>query len=261
VLRNVAAKSSQRLRSVLREAVRTLLPPFLPPSKYLRQPLTTWPPIIGMVHDVRLPRGTKPHSSPRPTGPANINILLAMINRSLHVTGDIAECGVFRGGTLVPMAVHLKQAAPHKHLFGFDSFQGFDNSIMLDISMDAPPEPYKRVGGWSETSGSRVLSKLHRFRADNVTLIPGYFRDSLPRCADRRFSFVHLDVGIYYSYRECLEFFYPRLSSEGIILVNDYDDPPWPGCNRAVDEFLIDKPEKLQFIEIDNYRKFYICKA
>jgi hypothetical protein len=172
-----------------------------------------WPVIIGLVHDVRLARGTKPHPSARPTGAANINILLAMLECTVHVQGDIAECGVFRGATLVPMAVHLKQVPPHKHLFGFDSFEGFDNSILLDISLGGPPEPYKRVGAWRQISCSTVLSKLHRFRAENV------------------------------------------------ILVNDYNDLPWPGCNKAVNEFLTDEPEKLQLIEIDNCQRFYICKG
>jgi O-methyltransferase len=241
--------------------IRAVGPSLLPPAHYLTRPLTTWPVLLGKIHDVRVPRGIKPHPVPRPTGAANINILLEMIDRTLAVDGDVAECGVFRGGTLVPMAVYSKQRASAKRLLGFDSFEGFDNAILLDIGMNAPPEPYKRVGAWSHTSASRVLAKLRLFGADNVSLIPGYFRDSLPRCSQRRFSFVHLDIGIYQAYKECLEFFYPRMNPGGIILVNDYNDPPWPGCNKAVDEFLSGKPEKLRLIQIDNYERFYIHKS
>jgi hypothetical protein len=255
---NLANRLGEPIRNALRTVVRAVGPSFLPPARYLDQPLNTWPVILGMVHDVRVPRGTKPHAIPRPTGAANINILLEMIDRTLDVEGDVVECGVFRGGTLVPMAVHLRQRAPRKRLLGFDSFAGFDDAILLDIGMDAPPEPYKRVGAWSHTSSSQVLAKLRRFRADKVSLVPGYFRDSLPRFAQRSFSFVHLDIGIYQAYKECLEFFYPRMNPGGIILVNDYNDPPWPGCNKAVDEFLSDKPEDLQLIEIDNYERFFI---
>ena len=255
-----AKRLSETLRGVVREMVRKVARPLLPASKYLNQPLATWPPIVGAVHEVRLPRRTRPHPFPRPTGAANINILLAMIDRTISIEGDIAECGVFRGATLVPMAVHLKQRGCGKRLFGFDSFEGYDSSIMLDMSMHAPDEPGKRVGAFSNTSTSVVMGKLRRFGADNVTLIPGYFHDSLPRCADHRFSLVHLDLGIYQAYKECLEFFYPRMSPGGIILANDYDKPPWPGCKKAVDEFLTGKPEKLQLIEMDNYQRFYICK-
>jgi O-methyltransferase len=246
------------VRSLLLTLVRTILPPVLPPSKYLNRPLAAWPTALGLVHDIKLPRRK---TSAGATGASNINILLAMIDRTHHVPGDLAECGVFRGASLVPMAIHLRQVAPAKHCFAFDSFTGFDNSILRDIGMGGPPEGNKRVGGFRETSYELVLNKLRRFRIENVTLIPGYFRQSLPQCADRSFSFVHLDIGIYEAYKECLEFFYPRLNSNGIILLNDYDKPRWPGCTKAVDEFLTNKPETLQQIEIDQHRKFYICKA
>lgn len=248
------------LRSALLRMVRKFAPPFFPPEKYLHQPLAKWPPFVGLVHDVRLPRRVRPHPSPRPTGPPHVNILIAMIDHTLGVEGDVAECGVFRGASLIPMAIHLQQVAPGKHLFGFDSFQGVDESILFDISLGAPPEQYKRVGAFDRTSCSMVKRKLLRFRLDNVQLITGYFRDSLSEHSERRFCFAHFDLGIFQACKECLEFFYPRMNSGGIILINSYNDPPWPGCNQAVDEFLQDKPEKLQLIEMDNYQKFYIRK-
>ena len=84
--------------------------------------------------------------------------------------------------------------------------------------------------------------------------------DTLPRFANYRFCFAHLDCDIYQSYKETLEFFYPRMTPGAIILLDEYNDPPWPGCNRAVDEFLTDKPERLVEIESDNYRKWYLRK-
>jgi hypothetical protein len=64
------------------------------------------------------------------------------------------------------------------------------------------------------------------------------------------------DLGIYQAYKEGLEFFYPRLSAGGIILSNGYNKAPWPGCKKAVDEFLAGKPEQLQLVEMDNYQRF-----
>ncbi len=99
------------------------------------------------------------------------------------------------------------------------------------------------------------------FGLKNVELNKGYFSDTLTRCADELFSFVHLDCDLYGSYKDCLEFFYPRLSDGGIVLLDEYDDPPWPGCNKAVDEFLTDKPERLQSIKRQNYVKYYFRKG
>ena len=50
------------------------------------------------------------------------------------------------------------------------------------------------------------------------------------------------------------------MSVGAVILLDEYNDPPWPGCNKAVDEFLAERPESLQLISLDNYEKYYIVK-
>jgi O-methyltransferase len=90
--------------------------------------------------------------------------------------------------------------------------------------------------------------------------VKGFFRDTLARHAERRFSFVHLDCDIYESYKECLEFFYSRTSRGGIVLFDEYKDPRWPGCTKAIDEFLADKPEKPVLVMRENRQKFYVQK-
>ena len=59
----------------------------------------------------------------------------------------------------------------------------------------------------------------------------------------------------------CLEFFYPRMSQGGIILIDEYNDPSWPGCNKAVDEFIQTNSAKLSRIEDNNYVKYFIKKS
>lgn len=71
---------------------------------------------------------------------------------------------------------------------------------------------------------------------------------------------MHLDCDLYGSYKECLEFFYPRMNLGAIVLFDEYNDPPWPCCNQAVDEFLGDKPEKLEEIERPNHQKYFFTK-
>jgi len=111
-----------------------------------------------------------------------------------------------------------------------------------------------------------VQKKLTRFRLANVLLVKGFFNQSLPDFAAShdqpqvKFSMVHLDVNLYASYEECLKFFYPRLVQGGIILLDEYNDPPWPGCNKAVDEFLVGLPEKLEMVGRDNYQKWYFVR-
>jgi O-methyltransferase len=117
------------------------------------------------------------------------------------------------------------------------------------------------VGGFGDTSIELVMQKAKRFGLQNVRLAPGYFKDSFARQPqDLKFCFVHLDVNLYDSYKECIEYFYPRVVKGGIILLDEYNDPPWPGCNQALDGFLADKPETLETATSDNYQKYYLVK-
>ena len=148
-----------------------------------------------------------------------------------------------------------------KKVFGLDSFEGFSESVKIDIGLGGTHDTQKKVGGFSQTSYRYVRNKVKMFGLDaEVEVIKGFFQNSLSSLRDRQFSFVHLDCDLYESYKTCLEFFYPRMSRGGIILLDEYDDPPWPGCNKAVDEFLSGKLEKCAVIQRDNYVKYYIEK-
>jgi hypothetical protein len=228
---------------------------------YRNRRLASWPAFMGRLHDLSVPRSMVPNPSPLPVGGADINTLLHLMDRTRGVPGDIAECGVHKGGSLVPMAIHAQQEGIRKKLFGFDSFEGLPDSVAFDAELGGPHAEWKRPGEMNDTTAGLVLSKLRRFGvADDVELVKGFFEATLSGYSDRRFSLVHLDCDIYSSYKECMAFFYPRLNPGGVILLDEYNDPPWPGCNKAIDEFLEDKPEQLQEIVFDNHQKYYIVK-
>ena len=83
------------------------------------------------------------------------------------------------------------------------------------------------------------------FLADcpNVRFFPGLFRDTLNAVQAERFALVHVDCDLYGSVAECCAFYYPRLSSGGFIVFDDYGFRSCPGAKQAVDEFFQDKPE------------------
>lgn len=226
----------------------------IPVSRYRTQPLRSWPRVTGLLYDIKVP------SRPSSCG-ANINILLDALDQTEAVPGEIAECGVFRGQTLVPMALYLAERDSAKRVFGFDSFEGFDDAVEVDIGMGGIRSKDKHVGAFNETSVRLVESKLRRFGLSNATLVKGYFRDTLHRYSQLQFSFVHLDCDIFESYKECLEFFYPRMNPGGMIVFDEYKLARWPGCTKAIDEYLADKPEKPALVMRDNQEKYYVQRA
>lgn len=217
-------------------------------------------PWAGLL-DVKVPCSVRRNPRKSPLGESNIKIIFELLGRASNLPGDVAECGVFRGSSLLAIGLYVKQHRLGKVVHGFDSFEGFSESVEFDVRLGGQESNDKRVGGFNETSYELVREKVVRLNLEDVVrLHKGFFAYTLPACSGATFSFVHLDCDIYESYKECLNFFYRRMSPGGIILFDEYNDPPWPGCNLAVDEFLAGKPEQPTEIESDNYQKWYIQK-
>lgn len=224
-------------------------------------PIAVWPAAVSRLTGVLAPKATVPHERPSSAGGANIKILLEFVDQTSKLPGDLAECGVWRGRSLVAMGIYLQQKHIGKTLWGFDSFEGFDDSVQQDIALGGQHVDVKKPHGFDDTSYALVQRKADAFGLQNVRLQPGFFKDSLPKCTAERFGFVHLDCDIYESYAVCLEFFYPRMVTGGMILFDEYNDPAWPGANQAVDEFFAARPEKPRSIVRDNFEKWFIVKS
>lgn len=145
------------------------------------------------------------------------------------IIGDIAEVGVYKGSS-AKIICYAKD--PNKSLHLFDTFG------------EGLPEPGKFDEKFSK--GNFAISSFEEIKnqfknESNVYFYKGEFPKTADPIKDKKFSFVHLDVDIYQSTKDCLEFFYPRMSKGGVILSHDYFGAD--GVKKAFDEFFEDKPE------------------
>lgn len=152
-----------------------------------------------------------------------------------EIQGEIAELGVFKGET----ARLIHNYCPERILNLFDTFEGFS---LKDLSKENEQiRNSKAVNDFKDTSIDSVISFINP-KNSNVRVFKGYFPESVSKKLEQTiFSFVHLDADLFEPTRNGLEFFYPRVSSGGIILIHDYN--AWPGCRKAVDEFFCSKKE------------------
>lgn len=162
--------------------------------------------------------------------------------------GAVLECGTHHGATLLGMAHILRCRRVRARVYGLDSFEGFPEPTWEDASDDGTMHPWVHKGALGDASFDELMARLRRMRlSEQVTVIKGFFRDTLPRLAAERFSLVHLDGDLYESYMSCLEFAYPRMLAGGYIVFDDYGSPVYVGARRAVEEFFADKPEIVQY--------------
>ncbi len=165
--------------------------------------------------------------------PAKLFTLYQLAQNAALLPGEVAELGVYKGGSARFLARVFAGLGPRKKVLLFDTFAGLPTA-------DRERDIY-REGDLADTSLEGVQSYLGD--CPSVLFFPGLFSDTLPQASDHRFCLVHIDADLFSSVDECCAFFYPRMVPGGIMLFDDYGFLSCPGARQAVDSFFADKAE------------------
>jgi hypothetical protein len=182
------------------------------------------------------------------------------------ISGDIVECGVWRGGSMMAAARTLLQAGDAKrHLYLFDTFEGMTEPGAADISFEGRPaaellgltnrtDP-RTESYWCYAPIDQVKVAMQSTGYDDakIHLIEGRVEISLPNRAPDRIALLRLDTDWYESTYHELVHLYPRLCGGGVLIIDDYGH--WQGARRAVDRYLAEQGVKLLLHRID-----YSCR-
>ena len=166
-------------------------------------------------------------------GAHKLGRLVVYVKLSNQIEGSIAEVGVYKGGSAEAIA---KNKRSDKRLFLFDTFEGMPETCDKDN--------YHKRGDFADTSMESVQAGLAKYK--NVHIHKGLFpQDTGHFVAEERFSLVHIDVDIYRSYMDTLEFLWPRVVRGGVVVMDDYNGKACLGAKAAVDEFFSSRRESL----------------
>ena len=164
------------------------------------------------------------------------------------VPGDFVECGVWRGGSVMLVAsTLLARGCADRAIWLYDTFNGMtppsDDDIQ-EMSGRAAAEilaEHPRTDGdpfWGVASRAVVEANIGRTRypADRFRIVEGHVLDTIPAAAPSTIALLRLDTDWYATTRHELEHLYPRLSPEGVLIVDDYGY--WRGAKKATDEYF-----------------------
>ncbi len=160
-------------------------------------------------------------------------LLQEILKLCRRVPGDTAECGVYEGAGSYLIGRHAARLGRLHHMF--DSFEGLSQPQAIDGT-------YWKRGAMSVPE-NWVRERLKEL--DNLRYWRGWIPERYDEVADRRFSFVHVDVDLYQPTSDSVGFFYPRMNRGGLILFDDYGFATCPGARRGIDEFFAGKPEPI----------------
>lgn len=167
------------------------------------------------------------------------------------VRGEILEFGIFKGNSFfrwVKFRDLLEQTGSRK-IIGFDVFGDFP-----EAGFEA--DKSRRDAFVAETNGGKSISLdemnellekqgLHK----NVELVKGDILQTLEKYLEKnphlKISLLHIDVDLYEPVKIILEKLYDRVTTGGIIILDDYGT--FAGTNKAVDDFFGNKAPVKKF--------------
>jgi len=167
------------------------------------------------------------------------------------IDGDIAECGVWRGGNLIIAAMVQRRLGRAATIWGYDTFEGMPAPTEVDRALhyeEVAAATFKKkqrgeFSDWCYCPIDEVKANLARHQADvDVRLVKGKVEDTLvdPANLPERIALLRLDTDWYESTKIELEVLYPRLVPGGVLIIDDFGD--WAGAQLAVEEYFCDRP-------------------
>lgn len=181
------------------------------------------------------------------------------------VPGAFAECGVWRGGSVLAMILTLQElGAGDRDIYVYDTFEGMTEPTELDAS-DLEPGALdqwrdagrRNVRPWGELfdvedfneDSVRSLLEGTGYPPDRLHLVKGPIEETVPGVAPESLALLRLDTDWYESTRHELVHLFPRLVAGGVLIIDDYGH--WQGARRAVDEYFATEHPPLLLSRID----------
>jgi FtsZ-binding cell division protein ZapB len=164
------------------------------------------------------------------------------------IPGDLAECGVWRGGSCMMMArALLASGSCDRRILLFDTFEGHpepDPERDIDLWGNSGHDEWRRetsdgaVKGWGLASLDEVRENMQStgYPGDKLAYIKGAVEETVPVNIPDRLGLLRLDTDWYESTRVALVHLYPRLVPGGVLILDDYGH--YQGQRQAVDEYF-----------------------
>lgn len=187
-----------------------------------------------------------------------------------NIEGDIVECGVWKGGSMMAVAETLHYLKSNKrNLYLYDTFEGMSEPTELDktfygedakqlLATNADKEK-NLVWAYSTFDTVKQAMQLTHYPADKINYIKGKVEDTIPQNIPTKISILRLDTDWYESTKHELIYLFPLLIEGGVLILDDYGH--WAGAKKAVDEYIAEKNIKIFLNRIDATGRIAIKQA
>lgn len=170
-------------------------------------------------------------------GTARLRNVRTLVQQVLEdeIPGDLLEAGVWRGGACIYMrGILLAHGDTTRKVWAADSFRGLPMPEPGLYPADTADQHHEYEELQVSAEQVRQNFEAYGLLDDQVELLEGWFKDTLPTAPIEKLSILRLDGDMYSSTMETLEALYNKVSPGGYIIVDDYILKP---CRQAITDF------------------------
>lgn len=176
------------------------------------------------------------------------------------IEGDIVECGVWKGGSMLAIAETLKSINDtDRELFLYDTFEGMSEPSAVDetFSGEDASELLRQdeakkglIWAYSTLDTVKQTMALSKYNPAKINYVVGKVEDTIPAKIPQKIALLRLDTDWYESTKHELIHLFPLLQKGGILIIDDYGF--WKGARKAVDEYFEERQFPIFLNRIDD---------
>lgn len=167
------------------------------------------------------------------------------------VPGAMVECGVWRGGSAMMIALALDAIGDRsRDIYLYDTFAGMTEPESVDVRSQDGMEQVSRwkafqrdgYNEWAHASLAEVRANMEKtgYPKQKIHFIEGDVERTIPDTAPAKIALLRLDTDWYRSTHHELIHLFPRLARLGALIIDDYG--AYEGSRKATDEYFTDTP-------------------
>ena len=171
---------------------------------------------------------------------------------SCKISGDIVECGVWKGGSSMLCALTLKTLRDtQRNIYLYDTFTGMTEPTEKDVNYKGEKAVRDEFNKWCAVPLGRVRDnmRLTGYPGMNIKFIKGRVEDTIPGIAPDKIALLRLDTDFYESTYHEMVHLLPRLVTGGVLIIDDYGH--FKGAREAVDKYFRENNVKILLNRID----------
>lgn len=162
-----------------------------------------------------------------------------------NIPGDFVECGVWRGGSSMAVALTLLRIGiSDRRLWLFDTFGAMPEPGENDLDLAGRPVTGHELSMLGETGLSlpevQAAMRSTGYPEEHLTYVQGRVEATIPASVPAEIALLRLDTDWYESTRHELVHLYPRVVRGGVVIIDDYGH--YAGARQAVDEYFERSP-------------------